>query len=141
MALQSSGSISFSQIEAEFGDGGPSRLGKYRTNDPSFKNEDVGGMTEMSLDTGIPKSGSISFSDFYGKQLNIIVSYDKNENRPDGGKSKYNNDNEITVVGGFRNKPNSSSGSKVILHVHPNKTIGSSNNKFIVAGLPVNLTV
>ena len=51
----------FSQIEAEFGDGGPSRLGKYRTNDPSFKNEDVGGMTEMSLDTGIPKSGSISF--------------------------------------------------------------------------------
>ena len=82
----------------------------------------------MSLDTGIPKSGSIAFSDFYGKQLNIIVSYDKNENRPDGGKSKYNNDNEITVVGGFRDKPNSSSGSKVILHVHPNKTIGSSNN-------------
>ena len=81
----------------------------------------------MSFDTGIPKSGSISFSDFYQKQLNIIVSYDKNENRPDGGK-KYNNDNEITVVGGFRNKPNSSSGSKVILHVHPNKTIGSSNN-------------
>ena len=130
MALQSQGTpenpvpISFSQIEAEFGDGGSSRnIGKYRVSTT------VGGMINLPLDDGIPQGdSSIAFSDFYGKQLNIIVSFDKNENRPDKGKSKYDNDNEITVVGGFRNKPNSSSGSKVILHVHPNKTIGSSND-------------
>ena len=27
----------------------------------------------MPLDTGIPKSGEIKFSDFYGKKLNIVV--------------------------------------------------------------------
>ena len=125
MALQSSGnSISFSNIEAEFGDGGSNRnIGKYRVS------KTVGGMTNLPLDDGIPQGdSSIAFSDFYGKQLNIIVSFDENENRPPEAKTKYINNNEITVVGGFRDKPDNSSGSKVTLHVHPNKTIGSSND-------------
>ena len=130
MALQSQGTpenpvpISFSQIEAEFGDGGSSRnIGKYRVS------KTVGGMINLPLDDGIPQGdSSIAFSDFYGKQLNIIVSFDENENRPPEAKTKYINNNERTVIGGFRDKPNNSSGSKVILHVHPNKTIGSSNN-------------
>jgi len=126
MALQSSGnSISFSNIEAEFGNTGPSRnIGKYRVK------ETVGGMSNLPLDEGIPQSGTIRFSDFYGKQLNIIVSYTSNEilYRPSTGKYKYNNNRGVTVIGGFRSKPSSSSGSRITLHVHPNTIIGSSNN-------------
>lgn len=123
MTLQSSGKITFSNIEAEFGDGGSNRnIGKYRVS------YDVGGMTNLPLDDGIPQSGQIAFSDFYGKQLNIIVSYKSNQNRPSSGKSKYNDNNDVTVIGGFKSKPSSSSGCRITLHVHPDKTIGSSKD-------------
>ena len=128
MTLQGSGKISFSNIETEFGDGGSSRnIGKYRVS------QTVGGMTNLPLDDGIPKpteqneSPTIAFSDFYGKQLNIIVSYKSNENRPSRGKTKFNANNDVTVIGGFKSKPNSSSGCRIILHVHPDITIGSIN--------------
>lgn len=49
MALQSSGSIALSEIQAEFGGSNPISISEY-----------------YGEDTGIPASGTISFSDFYG---------------------------------------------------------------------------
>ena len=134
MTLQNSGtSISFSQIENEFGSGGVAnetrRLGKYRRDDPGFRNKNVGEMTNMPLDTdgNFPTSGQIKFSDFYGKQLNVIISYDSNQNNPPSGSSKFDNNNEKTVVGGFKSASSvtSSQGKRVTLHVHNGVFLGS----------------
>ena len=68
MALQSSGNpISFSQIRSEFGDGvntatSPVRLGKYRRDDDEFTNEDLGSLSGLPLDTGVPTSVSAGSS-------------------------------------------------------------------------------
>jgi len=73
MTLQSSGNpISFNQIRGEFGNG-TNRLGQYRRDDSSFGNKNVGDLANMPLDTNIPVSGQIKFSDFYGKSLNVVV--------------------------------------------------------------------
>ena len=67
MTLPTSGnSISFTQIEAEFGGKGGSRLGKYRRDDPSFENASPpgGSLTNLPLDTGIPTSGTINVDTF-----------------------------------------------------------------------------
>ena len=73
MTLPSSpNQLSFSQIETEFGGAGVSRLGKYRRDDPSndFENASPSGSNlNLPLDTGIPTSGEIKFSDFHGKKL------------------------------------------------------------------------
>lgn len=52
MTLQSSGAISFADIKAEFGGVDPISLGDY-----------------YAIATGLPTSGAISFSDFYGKKF------------------------------------------------------------------------
>ena len=78
MTIKSSGNpLAFSEIETEFGADGVRRLGKYRTTDPDFTNESPSGssLSNLPLDTGIPKSGTIKLSDFYGKKLNMIVDY------------------------------------------------------------------
>ena len=73
--------VSFSQLRDEFGTAGtdsataPVRLGQYRRDDPSFTNKDVGELTNLPLDNGVPQTGAISFSDFYSKRLNIVVNY------------------------------------------------------------------
>jgi len=138
MTLQSSGNpISFSQIRAEFGDGvntatSPVRLGKYRRDDSSFTNEDVGSLSGLPLDTGVPTSGQIAASNFYGKKLNVVVNYHtSNENRPEDAKSRYNASatsmgnatGKWNVVGGYKNPPSNTSGTKVMINV--NKEIGS----------------
>mgnify|MGYP001393033570 CR=1 FL=1 len=54
-------------IEAEFGQGrGRRRIGAY------YGFNEYGDM-KLPLDEGIPTSGGISFRDFYGKRLNMIV--------------------------------------------------------------------
>ena len=138
MTLQSSGNpISFSQIRAEFGDGvntatSPVRLGKYRRDDSSFTNEDVGSLSGLPLDTGVPTSGQIAASNFYGKKLNVVVNYHtSNENRPEDARSRYNATatsmgnatGKWNVVGGYKNPPSNTSGTKVMINV--NKEIGS----------------
>ena len=139
MALQSSGNpISFSQIRTEFGDGtntstSPVRLGKYRRDDGDFGNKNNGSLTNMPLDTGIPTSGSINVDAFYGKSLNVVVNYHSGsaENRPEDAKSRYNATSDSTgtsngkwnVVGGYKNPPSNTSGTKVMINV--NKEIGS----------------
>ena len=68
MTIKSSGSqLAFSEIETEFGANGTRSLGSYRLT------QSVGTLSNLPLDTGVPTSGTIKFSDFYGKSLNIVV--------------------------------------------------------------------
>ena len=130
MTIKSSGNqLSFSEIESEFGDNPGRSLGQYRRDDPSgnFDNASPSGSTlsNLPLDTGIPTGSTdqIKFSDFYGKQLNMIVDYfddngsangeaDNILNREDDGANtmaatwRYNNQaSRVRVVGGFRSRP------------------------------------
>ena len=156
MTIKNSGSqLAFSEIEAEFGqpDNGRS-LGRYRSSDSEFKNKSMGQLSNLPLDTGIPASGEIKFSQFYGKKLNMVVDYyDDNGssggeasnvlNRQDDGANtlaatwRYNNQsNRVKVVGGYRDRPTGSvsgynlsssgwqGGKKIFIHV--NKQIGSA---------------
>jgi len=116
MAIKSSGNpLSFSEIETEFGSNSSRSLGDYRIS------QSVGTLTK-TLDTGIPSSGPIKFSEFYGKRLNVVVNFHTGgtESRQNA-KSRYNG-NSVTVIGGFRGKKEA--GSKILIHV--NKTIGSA---------------
>jgi len=61
MALQGSGSISFSQIVSEFGGAGSHSLSEYH----ALAGKGV---------SGIPASGSISFSHFHGKSNQVTTS-------------------------------------------------------------------
>ncbi len=119
MAIKSSGSsLAFSEIEAEFGANGERSLGDYRLS------QSVGELT-LPLDTGIPTSGTIKFSDFYGKKLNVVVDMHSGgtEYRKSAKSDKWNN-NQVTVVGGFRSKKES--GSRIIIHI--NKKFGSDKS-------------
>jgi hypothetical protein len=147
-------SISFGQIRAEFGDRGDSRLGRYRRDDPDFQNASPSGstLTNLPLDTGIPVSGEIKFSDFRGKKLNMVVDYyTLPEGQTDTSKEvegdnqmaatwRYNNVSaKVTVVGGFRERPigsldgnynltaeNWQGGKKVFVNV--NQTVGGKQD-------------
>ena len=129
MAIKASGSsLSFSEIEAEFGQNSDRDMGEYRVS------QTVGALSNQPLDTGIPQSGEIKFSEFYTKRLNVIIDYHtSNANNPDDAKTKYGQANDgttgesegfWTVIGGFRNPPTDTSGTKTRIHV--NKTIGSA---------------
>ena len=147
-------------IEAEFGSNPARSLGQYRRDDPSgnFDNASPTGssLSGLPLDAGIPVSGEIKFSDFYGKQLNMIVDYFNDTgssggeasnilNREDNGANtmaatwRYNNQSaRVKVVGGYRSRPtgtlngynlSSSSwdgGKKVFINV--NKQIGGGKS-------------
>ena len=120
MTIKSSGSsLSFSEIEAEFGSNGSRSLGSYRLS------QSVGSLSNLPLDSGIPTSGQIKFSDFYGKQLNVVVDCHSGgeETRIIAKNSKWNNNN-LTVIGGFRSKKEG--GSKIIINV--NKKICSNKD-------------
>ena len=124
MAIKSSGSpLAFSEIEAEFGQNSDRDLGEYRVS------QTVGGLSNQPLDTSIPQSGAIKFSDFYTKRLNVVIDYHSgsSENRPSDAKTRYNasaGTGTHTVIGGFATRPANSSGTKTRIHV--NKTIGSA---------------
>ena len=120
MTIKSSGSsLAFSEIEAEFGANGSRSLGAYRVS------QVVGELT-LPLDVGIPSSGQIKFSDFYSKSLNVVVDMHSGstEFRKSARSDKWNN-NQVTVVGGFRSKKES--GSKIIIHI--NKKFGSDKSQ------------
>jgi len=126
MALPETGnSISFSQIENEFGQNGTRSLGDYRVS------KRVGDFY-FPLDEDIPTSGPISFADFAGKRLNIVVHYGTSgssratEISPNFGFQRFRDDGEgqgrwskNVVIGGFKNKPNTNqtSGKRIIIHV------------------------
>lgn len=58
MTLPSSGSISMSDIRTEFGGSAPDSISEY-----------------YSADTGVPASGAISMSDFYGTSASVTVAF------------------------------------------------------------------
>ena len=119
MTIKSSGSsLAFSEIEAEFGANGSRSLGAYRVS------QNVGELS-LPLDSSIPTSGQIKFSDFYSKSLNVVVDMHSGstEFRKSARSDKWNN-NQVTVVGGFRSKKES--GSKIIIHI--NKKFGSDKS-------------
>tara|TARA_Y100001937_G_scaffold121938_1_gene181523 strand:+ start:997 stop:2196 length:1200 start_codon:yes stop_codon:yes gene_type:complete len=161
-------SISFGQIEAEFGQNPGRSLGQYRRQDPSritaqnptgiLSNSSPSTGLENSalnlpLDDGIPNSGEIKFSQFRGKQLNVIVDYyndRENLNKQDtndftmAATYRYlnqfrENPSRVKVVGGFRQRPEGSlnsdfvlsssewqGGKKIIVHV--NQTVGGKKD-------------
>ena len=148
MTIKASGNpLAFTEIEAEFG-GTPGRsFGKYRRDDPAFTNESPSGssLSGLPLDTGIPTSGEIKFSQFYGKKLNMVIDYyadTANLNKAAAGNNtmaatwRYQNQSErVKIVGGYRSRPLGSvaanyaltasdwqGGKKVFINV--NQTIG-----------------
>ena len=132
MTLPSSGPLSFSQIEAEFGSNGNRGMARYRANSIHFTNKtigDLGRITEggyLPLDTGIPKTGTIKFSDFRGKSLNVVVDCVSGGTEDHiNAKTKYTTNN-VMVVGGFRGRKES--GSKIIVHVNKTFKSVSSNS-------------
>ena len=124
MAVKASGNpLAFSEIETEFGQNNDRDLGEYRVS------QTVGGLSNQPLDTGIPQSGAIKFSEFYDKRLNVVIDYHSGstENRPTVAKTRYDasaGTGTHTVIGGFATRPTNSGGTKTRIHV--NKTIGSS---------------
>ena len=148
------GSLSFEDdIEKEFGENPSRSLGSYRRDHPDFSNKNCGSLTNLPLDDGIPTSGEIKFSDFYGKKLNIVVDYySVAENREDVSNEatmaatyRYVNQNaKVKIVGGYQSKPTAvlnqntynltntttntswQGGKKVFINV--NKTIGGKKS-------------
>ena len=120
MTIKSSGSsLAFSEIESEFGSNGTRSLGSYRLS------QNVGSLSNLPLDSGIPTSGQIKFSDFYSKRLNVVVDCHSggDQTRIVAKNDKWNNNN-LTVIGGFRSKKEG--GSKIIINV--NKKICSDKS-------------
>ena len=155
MTLPSSGPISASDIINEFGatrdnSNNPdrTRIGDYRkvsnsptnTADNGFSNypHNLGELSFSSLDSlnsggSIPTSGTIRFSDFRGTKLQQVVNF---HSSGAGGtrlnaRERYSDDGEIgsseavTCVGNHKTRPSSSSNTRV--HIHVNKSIGSTS--------------
>ena len=130
MTLQNSGSISFGQIKNEFGMPSGKNLGAYRV---SYSNTGEGGsLSGLPLDDGVPQSGEIKFSDFYGKRMNTVVDcYRGGTQTTASARDKYNNFSRTVVIGEFRSPKSSPSNEKIIVNV--NKTFqgpsGSDDRK------------
>ena len=119
MAVKSSGSLSFTEIKNEFGFPPDKKFGNYRIS------ETVGAMTNLPLDTGIPQSGAIKFSDFYGKKQNIIVDLFSGGTEQSVDAKSIFNSNKVVVLGGG-SKPTNTGDKKVIVHV--NKLVQSQKS-------------
>jgi hypothetical protein len=89
--------ISFADIATEFGLPNGKNLGAYRIS------QNVGTLSNLPLDTGIPQSGTIRFSDFYNKRLNVVVDctgFADNLTRLNG-RAIYNTGLNNVVIGGY----------------------------------------
>ncbi len=127
MTLQSSGTIRWSEIRDEFGPNvgttGVS-LGRYRNSDLNFGNKNVGTLTDLPLDVGVPKSGTISASNFYSKRLNMVLDmYDGGTENRVNCRTRYNDSSKVKVVGDYRSRPSNTDNTRVIVNI--NKTFGS----------------
>jgi len=126
------GSISFGQIANEFGysNGSSVQLGNYRVS------PNIGSLGSIPLDSGVPKSGTIKASDLRGKRLNIVIDYftDAEDIIQGNIRRRYNNAGNVSgvpaskviIVGGFKSKPSSTSGTRVIANVDQ-RTAGGIN--------------
>ncbi len=127
MTLQSSGTIRWSEIRDEFGaniSGGGVSLGRYRNSDSNFGNKNVGTLTDLPLDVGVPKSGTISASNFYSKRLNMVLDmYGGGTETRVNCRTRYKDSSKVKVVGNYRSRPSNTDNTRVIVNV--NKTFGS----------------
>ena len=124
MALQASGTIKYSQIIAEFGTPNNGGLGEFRLGG----GEDVGSLTDIPLDVGVPITGQIKFSDFYSKRLNQVVDLHSQANNTvrQDAKDRWNNGN-VHIVGSTKTgktQPPDTFNDRVIINV--DKSIGSA---------------
>ena len=113
-------SISFQEIEAEFGAQSPRSLGSYR------HTQTVNGLTFNGIDTGVPSSGEIKFSDFYSKSLNIVVDCysGSTESRINAKNNKWNNNNIVIINPSTVSKKEE--GTRITIRV--NKKFGSDKS-------------
>ena len=123
MTIKASGTeLSFQEIEAEFGAQSPRSLGSYR------HTQTVNGLTFNGIDSGVPSSGEIKFSDFYGKSLNIVVDCfsdpSNDEFRVNAKNNKWNNNNIVIINPGTVGKKEE--GTKITIRV--NKKFGSDKS-------------
>ena len=123
MALTASGTIKYSEIIAEFGTPNNGGLGEFRLS------ENVGTLTNLPLDIGVPQTGQIKFSDFYSKRLNQVVdlySTSVNNTSRQNAKDRWNNGN-VHIVGSTKTgktQPPDTVEDRVIINV--NATISSA---------------
>lgn len=110
MALPASGTISLSQIQTEFGGSNPASLSEY-----------------YAADTGVPASGTIKFSDFYGTSAASITLgnlYIVSDIQNGGGEAfaeiKFESDGDIITT------TNTSGGSDVGDWINPKASASSS---------------
>ena len=121
MTIKASGTeLSFQEIEAEFGAQSPRSLGSYR------HTQTVNGLTFNGIDSGVPSSGEIKFSDFYGKSLNIVVDCFSggDEFRINAKNNKWNNNNIVIINPSTVSKKEQ--GTKITIRV--NKKFGSDKS-------------
>jgi hypothetical protein len=139
MTIKSSGSsLAFSEIAAEFGSSSNKNIGAYRISKTIDSQ-----LTNLALDNGydgngtivplMPQSGTIKFSDFYSRKLNIVVNC--NATQSVQTRTRYV-DGYYTVIGGFKGGPSNTNGSKVFLNVNStlSSTKGSRDNYAINIG-------
>ena len=106
MTIKSTGPLSFTEIADEFGSADTLSLSKY-----------------YGLDAGIPNSGQIKFSDFYGKIINAT--------RTIGASTNYNARNDLSnasIVAAYKSIATVVSNNlPVKLYITVNGTIGASD--------------
>ena len=121
MTIKASGTqLAFQEIEAEFGAQSPRSLGSYR------HTQTVNGLTFNGIDTGVPSSGEIKFSDFYSKSLNIVVDCysGSTESRINAKNNKWNNNNIVIINPSTVSKKEE--GTRITIRV--NKRFGSDKS-------------
>lgn len=101
MTLPTSGNqIKFSDIASEFGYSPNNKLGEYRVNESIAEKNWV-------LDSGIPSSGQIKFSDFHGKRLNIVIESGTGSDEYNITLTNYWSTKTKTCVGNFKSPESS----------------------------------
>ena len=140
MPLQGSGNpISIRDIKDEFGPNPGNNIGPVSMEDYRLQEEDIDGLTDLPLDenagpsnnTDIPRTGSMSFQNFYNAKLNVVVrmtSQPGNNPSQQNARSIYNdntNQSVVRCVGNLRTRPAAGDmgGRRVIIYV--NKQISS----------------
>ena len=132
--------ISFSDIKNEFGLPPGRNLGAYRLS------VNVGSLSNLGLDnvdntsqthrpptSNFPQSGTIKFSDFYQKRLNVVVDYysgapEKESSNNINIKTGYKQykAGKVKILGFKSSPPSNTSGTKIIMHV--NKKLSRSRS-------------
>ena len=143
MPLQGSGQISMRDIKDEFGPNPGNNIGPVSMEDYRLQEEDIDGLTNLPLDenagpsnnTDIPRSGQMSFENFYNAKLNVVVrmtSQPGNNPSNQNARTIYNgntNQSVVRCVGNLRTRPGAGNmgGRRVIIDV--NKQISSGSNQ------------